>query len=603
MTRRRHGLSCPSVPRTAPNEGDVMGRPRTEHTAGRALLGLPVSTILLALVGALGASGCIVDPVPTPGNSDDFTTAPGGFGGNGGTPVPFDAGPTSQGEADTADRGGNSKNDRDESAAFAGVPSPVSATTDLFGAILAGGGVPGPEAIDPLAFFAAHDLGVPPPTCGQTICLQATLRSSAELGVGEGCTLAWVGVRSAVSASLAVRPPLHVVVALEASAAVNGGTLAVVKARLSDLVKELSPGDRFSLVTFDAGAHALIAAAPVGVSVAGNEAILAAIDAIEAGGPANLYDGLFTAYALAAQHAKPGESQRVVLLAASAPSAGLTDPSRPVSLAAGWAAKGVVASAVVLGESIDPWLMRNVAEVGGGHFRLGWPLTNLGPALIAEVRTILLPVARDVRIEVKTGAGWSLGAVRGPTQWQAEGTGGQVQIPLLQVKGLAQGETLPANPAGTGWRNTAHGIAIGLRRPAAKATGDHVLRLRMRWRDLTTDTWHEQELVLKGPAGDGAVPPSWASHPTAGKAWAVHVLQRGLELAATLVAGAETGTSRLVLQTLKTGLINWKLAHPEHADDPDLAADLQIIELFDANVAALPKQTPAWGVPPLCPGG
>src|SRR5262245_23070970 len=45
----------------------------------------------------------------------------------------------------------------------------------LFRKILEDGGIPGPETLDDLGFFAEHKLDYPAPACGQDVCMHGLL--------------------------------------------------------------------------------------------------------------------------------------------------------------------------------------------------------------------------------------------------------------------------------------------------------------------------------------------------------------------------------------------------------------------------------------------
>src|SRR5690606_8924952 len=59
----------------------------------------------------------------------------------------------------------------------------------LFREILLDGGIPGPETIDDLGFFAEHKIELPKAECGENVCIHGMLGVMGNMISGSNCTV------------------------------------------------------------------------------------------------------------------------------------------------------------------------------------------------------------------------------------------------------------------------------------------------------------------------------------------------------------------------------------------------------------------------------
>jgi Ca-activated chloride channel family protein len=127
---------------------------------------------------------------------------------------------------------------------------------------------------------------------------------------GPGYCLVQVGVQ-ARSAPAQKRQPVHLVIAIDTSGSMQwGGRVEMVQRALRELIKQVEPDDRLSLVSFSDRAQVLVEDA--GPAEVGH--FLAAVDWLSAGGTTNSTAGLGDAFATAQQQNSPQRPARVVLL-------------------------------------------------------------------------------------------------------------------------------------------------------------------------------------------------------------------------------------------------------------------------------------------------
>lgn len=547
----------------------------------------------LPVVFLLCCTGCVVNPVPTPFDQDKETAS-----------KTSDDSPNNGGAADPATRGpqtpgsGGVDEASDGDSAFAGAVRVAGQQIGLFRDILQAGEVPAPGTVDELGFFADHKLEQAAPDCGETLCAHASMASAANYMTGSDVTLLKISLNSPVVAAELQRPPLHAVLALDRSQSMAGASLDHCKLGITLMLARLQAGDRVSVVAFSDQAEVLIEAAAV-QAPGGQQAILDALGGLQAAGKSNLYDGLFSAFALAQAHAKPGAEARVVLLSDGPASAGLLNPGKLVSLAAAWAAKGVSVSTIGLGEAADLPTLRDLAEAGDGRFYYFAKPAALEDVFVEEAGRFQVPLALELAVEVQIGPGWRVGETYGSHSWVGHGHGGRFGLPLFSVAGRSDDSDPMDLAAGTGHRGGGEALLLQLTPVnGVSAPGEPLADLTLRWRDPGTGSLRTQALqVAKGWTGPQAPQQGFFAGAGAPKAFVMLNLFKGFKMAAGLAEDADPGTARAVLLALRAGVSQWQSDPARAAPDADIAEDLKMLDMFVANLKQLSHQTPA-GSPP-----
>ncbi len=564
---------------------EIMDRWRERHPCWPAL-----RVALLAAV--LATAGCVVNPVPTPGDeAADYSKSTTNIGGGGSATSGADAGAAAPPQTADPDE---SANDSDGNKAFAGLGQAGAQDFGLFRSILEAGQVPGPGTIDDVGFFAEHKLDYPAPKCGQQVCGHGLLGEMGNLITGSTCTLVQLGLNTPLDVSKLKRPPLHAVLALDRSLSMQGAPLDHVKVGVAGMIDGLKAGDRVSVVAFSNQAEVLLEAEKLTGGGAGKQAVQDAMGSVIADGKTNLYDGLFQAYALAASHHVKGMESRVILLSDGAATTGLSQPGKLVSLAAGWAKKGIGITTIGLGSAVDLGVLRDLAEVGGGSFHFVDKPAAVEEIFVEQSKTFMVPVALDVRIDVEIGDGWVVGGVYGTNGWKGTADAGLITIPSLFLAGRTDASKPLDGPPGTGRRGGGGAILLELMPLQGVVDGGPwVTRMTLRWVHPTTAKEHVQVIeVKKGWSGQGAPPGGWFSGPTVEKGFVMLNIYAGFKLAAELAADGDPGAAKGVLIALRDAVETW-LADPKHSTpDPDIDDDLKYVDLFLSNLAGFGQQTP-----------
>ncbi|WP_433933120.1 VWA domain-containing protein [Sorangium cellulosum] len=457
-----------------------------------------------------------------------------------------------------------------------GVSQSGSQDFGLFRQILEDGEIPGPDTLDDVGFFAEHKLDYPAATCGEDVCMHGLLGIMGNMISGSPCTLIQIGMNSPVDLGALERPPLHLVVAVDTSGSMEGDPITYVKAGLVEMIDALEPTDRISLVRYADAAEVVLERA----EASDRDALTEAFEDLVADGSTNLYEGLFTAFALAERHLDPAWQNRVIFLSDGVATVGLTSPERLKTLAAGYAEMGIGVTAVGVGSQFDVDAMRGISEVGAGNFYFLEDPKAVEEVFTEEVKTFLVPLALDVDLDVTLGDGYVVRGAYGTNGWRVGEGGGTVHIPSL----FLAGRTSAAEPIGAGRRGGGGAILLELvpREDQSRVEDPHAVgSLELSWKHPLTGEARSQQVDVEAPSTPDAPPRAgYFSDATVEKGFVMLNLFAGFKLAAQLAADADPRTARRTLEALRPNVEAWL----EESPDPDVEDDLRYVDLFIQNL-------------------
>ncbi|MGB5084968.1 MAG: VWA domain-containing protein, partial [Methylocystis silviterrae] len=197
----------------------------------------------------------------------------------------------------------------------------------------------------------------------------------------------------------AERPRANLVFLIDASGSMlPQDRLPLVKNALRMLVDELKPEDTVAVVTYASGSG--VALEPT--KVADKAKILAAIDALGAGGSTAGAQGIQDAYRLAESNFDRSAVNRVILATDGDFNVGVTDQSELKGLIERKREKGVFLSILGVGQgNYNDALMQSLAQNGNGAAVYVDTLNEARKALVEEASSTLFPIAKDVKIQVE----------------------------------------------------------------------------------------------------------------------------------------------------------------------------------------------------------
>ena len=167
---------------------------------------------------------------------------------------------------------------------------------------------------------------------------------------------------------------------------------------LKMLLESLAPDDRVAIVTYAGSASVLLE--PTQVEEKGR--IAAALERLSAGGFTAGGEGIRQAYLLAGQHHLEDGINRVILATDGDFNVGITDPEELTGFIERQRAGGVFLSVLGFGMgNYNDALMQRLAQNGNGNALYIDSLSEARKALVEEARSMLFPIAKDVKIQVE----------------------------------------------------------------------------------------------------------------------------------------------------------------------------------------------------------
>lgn len=194
-------------------------------------------------------------------------------------------------------------------------------------------------------------------------------------------------------------PPANLVFLIDTSGSMDApGKLPLLKQAFSQLVKQLRPQDRVSIVVY-AGSAGLVLPPTPGDR---QEEILAALDRLQAGGSTNGGDGIRLAYAMAKQAFVEGGANRVLLATDGDFNVGTIDEGALKTLVADQRKSGIALTTLGFGEgNYNDALAEQLADAGDGNHAYIDSVAEARKVLVRQMGGTLLTIARDVKIQVE----------------------------------------------------------------------------------------------------------------------------------------------------------------------------------------------------------
>ncbi|MCA9707221.1 MAG: VWA domain-containing protein, partial [Myxococcales bacterium] len=442
-----------------------------------------------------------------------------------------------------------------------------------FRAILDAGDLPGPETLDDVGFFNEHKLELPPADCGDDICLHGELGVMGNMINGSNCTLVMLGMNTPIDPSTLERPPLNLAITVDTSGSMAGESIQYVREGLYRMLDDLRPEDRVSLIGFSDTAELRVE------SVAGDDPELTlAIGSLQAAGRTNIYDGLRMAYETVEAHAGPEHQNRVILLSDGEATAGITSDVKLVEMSAAYNAEGYGLTTIGMGESFNPELMRDLAEKGAGAFYFLEDPSAVEEVFEEEVKTFLVPLAKDVEISLQVDPGYSLRAIYGTKQAQTWGNVGQISIPTLQIAHRTSVSDDEGGRRGGGGAMIAELVPHD---PSQVQEAGTVGQITMTWDVPGTDESRTTNVKIQSPLQPGETPEDGHfSFAGVEKSFVMLNIYAGFEMAATRSSYGDLAGARGVLAPLAKEVETWLADSP----DADIEDDLSYIRKFIANL-------------------
>lgn len=249
-----------------------------------------------------------------------------------------------------------------------------------------------------------------------------------------------IGVQAA-RRNLESLPPLNIAFVVDTSGSMGGADkINWVRDSLEVFEETVRNGDTISLVSFDTSARVLLPTMRIRDD-ADRRRFLMAVRNLEANGSTNLYAGLELGFAQLLANLSSENVNRIVLLSDGLPTAGVQAPEAFRELVQGYRDVGVSVSAIGLGTEADLALIRDIGHWSSGTSRFIDDRKTMEETFGLGLGRLIVPVARDVVVDVRLAPGVSLVDTWG-YDYQVVGSTVTYTIPALHDSDY---ETIVAN--------------------------------------------------------------------------------------------------------------------------------------------------------------
>ncbi len=238
------------------------------------------------------------------------------------------------------------------------------------------------------------------------IHLAATVDRGAVLKGGDGLVRVELRLSADSETKKLPRQPTDMIVVLDRSGSMAGQKLEEARGALLNLLSQLSPEDRFALVTYESDAEVPISLAAATPSA--KRSWQGVIRSINAGAGTNMSAGLDLATAMYSHGPTHGRVRRMLLLSDGHANEGDSTPEALSARAARAIAGEYVVSTVGVGAGFNETLMSQLADRGTGNYYYLDGEAGLSEIVAQELQSAQQTVASSVVVRFDSGAGVQL---------------------------------------------------------------------------------------------------------------------------------------------------------------------------------------------------
>jgi Ca-activated chloride channel family protein len=294
--------------------------------------------------------------------------------------------------------------------------------------LIESGRVPRFLDFSPEGLYSEHDIPTPASECNEKLCLSLGYGYAPTVDDKSNALFVHLGMNSNIRPDEFHRQHLQLALVIDRSGSMQGASMDAVKTALRALVARLTPEDEVALIEFNNSANLLLP--PTHVN--DQNAILGAIDALQAGGGTNIEAGLTLGFGeIAALPLRAGTSRRVMLFTDAMPNIGRTDSAGFRELTARYAGEGIGLTAFGVGVDFGQELIYHISKLRGGNFFFLESPEKIAKVFDTEFDYLVTPLVYDLKVKIETPAGLKLKAVYGLPTWKPGDRDAVLEIPTV----------------------------------------------------------------------------------------------------------------------------------------------------------------------------
>ncbi len=291
-----------------------------------------------------------------------------------------------------------------------------------------------PQFLDfsPEGLYSEHDIPTPSSTCDDKLCLSLGYGYAPTADNNSSAMFVHLGMSSNIRPQDFRRMPQQLALVIDKSGSMEGASMDAVKKALHALVARLGPDDEILLVQFNDDAQMVLTPVHPGDHAGRDQAIAAAIDALQADGGTDIESGLKLGFEkLAALPTVNGVSKRLMLFTDAMPNVGRTDSTSFRMLAERYAHQGIGLTAFGVGIDFGQELTYHISQLRGGNFFYLESPQKIATVFDNEFDYLVTPLAYDLDVTIATPAGLKLTAVYGLPTWKPGSHDANLHIPTV----------------------------------------------------------------------------------------------------------------------------------------------------------------------------
>ena len=195
------------------------------------------------------------------------------------------------------------------------------------------------------------------------------------------------------------RPPVNLTLLMDVSGSMfSDDKLPLAKKAIKLMLEEMEPTDTIAIVVYAGAAGEILEPTPV----SDKRKIVAALEALQAGGSTAGGEGLRLAYSLAEQGLKEDAVNRVMLLTDGDFNVGISDPEQLEDFVSRKRETGIYLSVLGFGRgNYNDAMMQKIAQTGNGTAAYVDTLSEARKILADDLSGNIFPIADDVKIQVE----------------------------------------------------------------------------------------------------------------------------------------------------------------------------------------------------------
>lgn len=290
---------------------------------------------------------------------------------------------------------------------------------------VAAGRIPSPDAFVIEGLLTEHDIDIAGGKCDGVFCINTAAGVAPALDTGDNAAFVVLGFSSGINLDTFKRRALNLSVVVDRSGSMNGAKMRAARQALHKLVRQLRPGDRFSIIAFD---HRVEVVVPSYEISRGTDGLHSLIDEIDADGSTDIESAMARGFKEVGEYSGSERDDRVILITDARPNTGRTGKSDFIELSKFWAGKGVGLTVMGVGLDFGQELSLAISRIPGANYHYLETAQKLSQVFDRDFDLLVTPVAWDFELVVEATPGYRVTAAYGIPSWAEDDGNGAVRL-------------------------------------------------------------------------------------------------------------------------------------------------------------------------------